>query len=400
MFRLSTKTVLVSQPKPPAIPWQKTSGVIVFIPNLFLYGTIGRANNLIYPFIMTATTTEIVEVDLEMLDRAIEENVGTSNVMNGIINFKLYNPKIGKDIEEDKANKFRVVEPGKSDPVYEEGPFTFNPLDIAYAFSGAVYPLLDNGTYADTKVFFSTSEFGKFAKPTDVLGFSANSKGIGFFQKAQLELMLRTPKLNGNENHFYLKKKDKDDKPYNASEISKTGVIYGVFSNGPRGGEVFRMFISPNHLGITFKAGEVCDPEPGTFEYAVNQGLEEMNALLVANGKKTIRSIRANQCDIRLSIRQNEKKVFLPVFEYAGLVAKRGGNNIDLIEYIRGLKAEHFKSIFGMEEPAAMISIEGTNAQVTMKPLQLKAPKEAETDFKKADTAQQVFDDNMDAPDF
>lgn len=342
----------------------------------------------------------VATVNLDMLDRAVEENVGTSNVMDSIHNFKIYNPKIGDDVDQDKANKFRILEAGKQEPVFEEGPFTFNPLDIAYAYSGAVYPLLENGTYADTKVFFSTSEFGKFAKKTDVLGFSANSKGIGFFEKAQLELMLRTPALNGSDNHFYAKKKDKDGKPYNSSEINKTAVIYGVFSEGARAGEVFRMFISPNHLGVTFKNGEQCDPEPGTFEYAVNQGLEEMNDLLRANDKKVIRSISPTQCDIKLSIRQNDKKVFLPVFEYVGLVAKRGEDNTEMIQFIKGLKDEHFKSIFGTVEPSTMIAIEGNNAKVVMKPLLLKA--KAEDTIKKVDEAQQVFSENwdMDAPDF
>jgi len=118
---------------------------------------------------MTESATELATVDLDMLDRAESESGGSASVMSGIINLKIYNPKIGEDAEANKSNKFKVTEPGKMEPIFEEGPFTFNPLDIAYAYSGAVYPIMENGTYASDKVFFSTSEFGKFAKKTDVI---------------------------------------------------------------------------------------------------------------------------------------------------------------------------------------------------------------------------------------
>lgn len=347
--------------------------------------------------------SDVTEINLDMLDRAEEEasQGGTGNIMSTIHNLKVYNPKLNTPIEEDKANKFKIVEANKSEELFIEGELVFNPLDVAYAYSGAVFPLLENGTYADTKVFFSTSEFGKFAKKTDVIGFSANNKGFGFFEKAQLENMLKTPGLNGKENHFYEKKKNAEGVPYAGSVISKTAVIYGTFTGGKYDGEVFRMFVNPKHLGVTFRDGEVCDPDEGTFEYACNQGLSEMNALLEANGRKPVRSISPTQVDVTLTIHQNDKKNFLPVFTYKGLVAKRGVDNTEMIEFVRGLKAEHFAGIFGSVGPATPIMINNGSANVELQPLQLKA--KTDDTIQKVDQAQQVFetvDTNQDIPAF
>jgi hypothetical protein len=76
------------------------------------------------------------------------------------------------------------------------------------------------------------------------------------------------------------------------------------------------MFTSLSNIGLTFKDGAACEADEGTFEYAVSQGLAALNEVLAANGRKPVGRISPDQCDIRISIRENEKHNFLPVFEF------------------------------------------------------------------------------------
>lgn len=338
---------------------------------------------IIFPLIiMPETTQEVATINMDMLDRALKTEGGTESVMNMLHNFKVYNPKMGTDIDPDKAGKFRIIESVTGNELFLDGPFKFNPLNVAFFHSGSIYPLMDNGTYADEKVFFFTNEFGKFAKKTDTVGLAAKNKAIGFFQKGEFENMIKSPNLNGGDNQFFEKKKTFEGKPYNGSLLKKGAVIYGQFVGGQYDGEYFRMFTSMNNIGVTYKDGAACEADEGTFEYAVKQGLATLNEALVANGRKAIQQINPDQVDLQVTIRQNAKGNFLPVFEFAGLVAARGYDNQTDVKYIHDLKEEHFMSIFGAMPTPTPILIEGNNASVHISQPQLKAPTVGTADTK------------------
>lgn len=165
--------------------------------------------------------TALATVDLSMLDRALESEGHTGSVMDILHSFKIYNAKVGDKPEADKAGKFKIKESGTGTEIYSEGSFTFNPLNVSYFYSGSIYPILADGTYAEKKVFFFTNEFSKFAKKSDTVGLAANNKGVGFFTKGDFEEMIKSPQLNGGENQFYDRKKNADGKPYNGSQLKK-----------------------------------------------------------------------------------------------------------------------------------------------------------------------------------
>lgn len=347
-------------------------------------------------------TQAVATMNMDMLDRATKSDGATSSVMDMLHNFKVYNPKIGSEPEAEKAGKFRIVESVTKDELFLEGPFTFNVLNVSYFYSGSIYPLMENGTYADDKVFFFTNEFSKFAKKTDTVGLAAKNKAIGYFQKGEFENMIKSPNLNGGENQFFEKKKDFEGKPYNGSQLKRGAVIYGQFVGGQYDNDYFRMFTSLNNIGVTYKDGAVCDADEGTFEYAVKQGLAVLNEALVANGRKALQTINPDQVDIKVSIRQNAKGNFLPVFEFAGLVAARGYDNIVDVKYIHDLKEEHFMSIFGSMPTPTPILIEGGNAQVHIAQPQIAAKTVGTADTKfddtvAADEAEALFEGENDA---
>lgn len=180
--------------------------------------------------------------------------------------------------------------------------------------------------------------------------------------------MIKCPMLNGSINQFYEKKKDVNNVPYHGSLLRKTGIIYGRFVGGQYDGEFFRMFTSPNNIGITYdtETQTSIDPKESTLEYVTIPGLAEMNTIRTQNNKKAISRLALDQCDVTLSIKTNDKGNFLPVFSYAGLVAMRGYDNTDEINYIKDLRHEHFTSIYGTMGNPVAIAIEGTKATVSL----------------------------------
>lgn len=180
--------------------------------------------------------------------------------------------------------------------------------------------------------------------------------------------MIKTPMLNGITNQFYDKKKDKEGKPYHGTLLRRSAVIYGQFIGGEYDKEYFRMFTSPNNIGITYdaEAGTAIEPDEGTLEYVTIPALTQMNEIRTQNGKKVLTRVNHDQCDVLLSIRTNDKGNFLPVFSFAGLTAMRGYDNSEDIKYIHDLKAEQFRSIFGVMGAVTPITIDGTKATVTL----------------------------------
>lgn len=180
--------------------------------------------------------------------------------------------------------------------------------------------------------------------------------------------MIKTPMLNGITNQFYDKKKDKEGKPYHGTLLRRSAVIYGQFIGGEYDKEYFRMFTSPNNIGITYDAelGTAIDPHEGTLEYVTIPALTQMNEIRTQNGKKALSRVNHDQCDVLLSIRTNDKGNFLPVFSFAGLTAMRGYDNLEDIKFIHDLKAEQFRSIFGAMGAVTAIAIDGTKATVAL----------------------------------
>ena len=318
-------------------------------------------------------TTAVATVNMAMLDRA-EADSGTSSVMDQIHTLKIYNPAPGEPAEADKAGKFKLVQANTREEVYLEGDIKFNVLGIAYNYTGKIYPVLPNGEIADEEVFFTTSEFGKFDKKVDPIGLATKGKGYAFFAKGEFEAMIKAPTLNGMTNQFYDKKKDKDGKPYHSTLLRKSGIVYGQFIGGAYDHEYFRFFTSPNNLGVTYdrEMGEI-DPDEGTLEYVTIPALTEMNAIRAQNDKKAITRVHHDQCDVVLSIRENEKHNFLPVFTFAGLTAMRGYDNSDDIQFIKDIRQEHFRSIFGQMGAMTSIALEGTNAKAILPEMHVEA---------------------------
>lgn len=173
--------------------------------------------------------------------------------------------------------------------------------------------------------------------------------------------------LNGVPNQFYEKKKDKEGKPYHGTLLRRSAVIYGQFIGGEYDKEYFRMFTSPNNIGVTYDKdlGEIA-PEVGTLENVAVEALIDMNNIRSQNGKKALTRVNHDQCDVVLSIRTNDKGNFLPVFTFAGLTAMRGYDNGEDVKFIHDLKAEQFRSIFGQMGAITPIVIDGTKATVAL----------------------------------
>ena len=308
-------------------------------------------------------TTAVANINMAMLDRA-ESDSGSASVMSCIHTLKIYNPAPGEIADPEKAGKFKIKEANTWEEVFLEWDIRFNVLSISYSWSWGIYPTHPDGTISDEEVVFSSSEFGKYEKRTDAIGLSMKWKSYAFYTKGEFETMIKTPMLNGITNQFYDKKKDKDGKPYHSTLLRKTGIIYGQFIGGKYDKEYFRMFTSPNNIGITYdtESQSAIDPEEGTLEYVVIPALVQMNEIRTQNGKKALSRVSHDQCDVKLSIRTNEKKNFLPLFTFDGLTAMRWYDNTEDVKYIHDLKEEHFRSIFGQMGTVTPIAINGTNS--------------------------------------
>ncbi len=140
-------------------------------------------------------------------------------------------------------------------------------LSISYNWSGDIYPTGPDGSISDEEVKFTSSEFGKYEKRTDPIGIFAKKYGAMFYTKSEFEAMIKSPMLRVLQNpkdpnskyidiptQFYEKKKDKDGKPYHGTLLRRSGIIYGQFIGGQYDKEYFRMFTSPNNIGITYDA--------------------------------------------------------------------------------------------------------------------------------------------------
>lgn len=339
----------------------------------------------------------MAELNLAMLNRAEEEGSKSKSIMDTIHTLKIYNPPIGDKPDPEKAMKFKLVEKDTGEESFFDGPVTFNILDVAFFYSGSLYPIQEDGGFAEDKMFFYTNEFGKYTKNEDTVGLATMGKPIGFFKKGDFQKFLICPMLNGKPNQFYDQKKDKDGKPYASSHISKRAVVYGKFLSGPRTDEYFKYYISMGAVGSTFKDGETVPAPEGTLEDAISKGLDRMNVILVANNRKKVQSISPSQIDVRVTIVQNDRQNFLPKFETILLAAERGIDNAVDIEFIKNLKQKHFSDIFGDMIAPTPILIQGTNATLTLAPLPEKKGAQSQLELAPASQQAVVEDEVLEA---
>lgn len=307
----------------------------------------------------------LATVNMDMLNRAVQEDTGSgSSVMDKIHTVKIYNPKPGDAADPAYDGMFIIKPAGGGEQEVVEGPVMFNPISVTFFHSGEIYPIDQDGIMSDDKIFFTTSEFNKFTKKTDVIGLAAKGKGVGFFTKGDFEEMIRSPRMNGGTNQFYERKKAADGKPYDSSYLSKGCMVYGKFSESSpyHPGEFFRMKISTSAFGITFKDVEACKAEPDTFEAVCDEAVTEMNDILSKNGMKTVRRVEPSQIDMAIYAKKNDRGNNLPKFTYEGLVAARGYDNSDDIMFIHNLKNEHFESVFGSMDFPTPVTVEKGNA--------------------------------------
>lgn len=345
---------------------------------------------------MVDKTTAVATVNMAMLDRAEAES-SVDSVMSSIHSLRVYNPAPGTPADPEFAGKFRFIEANTGNESAMEWPLSFTPLSITYSYSGKIYPRDADGNVADKDVFFTTSEFGKFTKRTDTIWLSTKGKGYAFFDKEGFEGMIKSPTLNGSVNHFYESKKDVNGKPYDGSALSRRACIYGQFNGGAYDKEYFRMFISPQHIGVTYdrETQSTIDAADGTLEAAIVEGLPVMNGIRTQNGKKAIQRLAHDQIDVTINITQNAKGNFLPLFSFVGLVAMRGYDNAEDVKYIHELQQEHFRSVFGSMGLSTPVTITGKSATVALRPVVIEDAKAISAPVASVQDMNDTFGDDM-----
>ena len=149
----------------------------------------------------------IVTIDESMLNRWAGQM--STSVMDNIHKIKIYNanafskdPK-EKEIDPDKAGKFRLVETWSWEIKYIDSWFKVDILSVCKVKSGSVFILnefwetVKDDKWQSKKGFFMTNEHSVYTKKTDVLWFKQLWwKILWFYPKAELEEMLKTKRIN------------------------------------------------------------------------------------------------------------------------------------------------------------------------------------------------------------
>lgn len=309
-----------------------------------------------------AEETSVATVNQAMLDRGSREK--EPSVMDNIHKIKLYNAnpfasnKEEREVNPELAWKFKIVEAWNWDIKYINSWFKVNILSVCKVKSGNVFVLdefwdpIKDESGKSKKAFFFTNEHSIYTRKTDMLWFKqAWQKPLGFFVKSDLEEMLRTKKLNGKDNPFWKQWTKVDWEPYNDTNISDTIIIYGQFIWWDYDREYFKFVpVSSSWYWTTYKNGEQVEPSEWTFLYAMKQWLREWNKIRTANNKSEVQSVDPSQIDMTISFREIEvqqKRMFVPVFNFDWLAALRTDNTNDL-QYILELQSEYLKEEFGI----------------------------------------------------
>lgn len=271
----------------------------------------------------------VMTFDASMMEE-LESEQGSVSPLAELATLKVYNPKVGEKADPELAGKFRLITSDKQEHVLE-APIEVNIFDYAYFYSGEFFQETQEGP---KKVFALTTEFGPYHKNSDPINFIIDSKYIGSFEKGKFAQMIKTKKLNGEENYFYDKKKKSDGTPYDGSLLDRKVVMYGEVISGEFAGTLFRMYVSVPRLGKTFADGENIAPNEWTVLAAINAALPDMKA---QNPK--INRISPRHVDITFGIRLNDKNNYLLDASYKGLTGFRT-NNSEAYNHIQSIRAE------------------------------------------------------------
>lgn len=306
-------------------------------------------------------STEVTAVNAAMLDRGSSFE-RTPSVMDNIHKIKIYNANyFSKDPKENTVNeelvgKFRVASEANQKLTYIDSWFKADILTVCKVKSGNVFVLDEFGdavkdsNWNSKKAFFYTNEHSVFTKKTDMLWFKqAWQKPLWFYIKQDLEEILRSKKINWKDNPFWKQWRKLDGEPYNDTNISDTIIIYWIFIDWPFAWEYFKFVpVSWSRYGTTYKWWQTVEPEQWTFLHAINVWLKEWNKVRTANGKAEVKSVDPSQIDMKISFREVEvqnKRMFVPTFEFAWLTAYRTDNTNDL-QSILEIQSEYLKEEF------------------------------------------------------
>ena len=326
-------------------------------------------------------TTAVAVVNEDMFNKWLDTG-GVKSIMTEIFELKPYNPKPGTEPEKDKAWMIRVTLPHTRDNIFIEWPIKVNILRVSKVKQGNV-PMLDrfwekamnNETGKYIEKFFFTNEFSVFASKDTVLSFKMSGKdSIGSFKRSDLEAMLSSKLLNGNNNMFYKEWEDSMWKPYKSSYIKDSYVIYWVMIDGPYAWEYFRTFLSQGSFGKTWskEKGKI-DPLPWTLQYAVNiDWLKSWNQLLKNKGKEVTLRVNIDQCDLVYDVAESETTVrwktsikYLPDYTFDNLTAYRW-SNIEQVVYIEDLCNRHFAQQFNWVKAALPIQVNWIDTKASL----------------------------------
>lgn len=307
--------------------------------------------------------TAMTTIDESMLNRWAGSM--STSVMDSIHKIKIYNanafskdPK-EKEIDPEKAGKFRIVEAWTWEIKYIDSWFKVDILSVCKVKSGSVFILnefwetVKDDKWQSKKWFFMTNEHSVYTRKTDTLWFKQLGwKVLWFYPKAELEEMLKSKKIDWKDNPFWKQWKKADGEPYNDTFVKDTMIVYGRFIDGPYAWDYFKFVpLSNSAYWTQFKNGNKVAAEKWTFLHAMELWLEAWNKVKVANWQKAVSSVDPSQIDMRVSFREVEvqwKVMFIPVFDFDNLTAYRTNNTADL-NYILELQSQYLEEEFDVK---------------------------------------------------
>lgn len=305
----------------------------------------------------------------------LEAGQGQASPFSELATLKVYNPKVGEKPDPELVGKFRLITSDKVEHIID-APVEVNILDYAYFFSGEFFQETPEGP---KKVYAYTNEFGPYHKNIDPISFIIDGQHIGSFEKGKFTQMIRTKKLNGQENYFYDKKKKSDGTPYDGSLIERRAVMYGEIISGDFAGTLFRMYVSVPRIGKTYVDGKAVSAVEGTLLAAVEAGLPDMKA---QNSK--ISRITPRHVDLSFGIRLNDKNNCLLDASYKGLTGFRTNNSAQY-EKIQSMRKEAFGKYDNT--PITPILLDNpdspTDVKVNLTPTMISAPSSIESTIQK-----------------
>lgn len=249
--------------------------------------------------------------------------------------------------------------------------FNFTPLEHYKVIRGNCV-LLDE--YGDpvkgsdgnqVKKYFYTSQFSKYAKPDQVIGFKSEGSNPIWLQKKDLLEMIKTPRINWAPNPFFELKKDKKMNKYNSTILNSDDVIYWVILDWELKGDYFQMYVKSSSMGNNFdySAQKLIQAEEGTLNRVLDDATVEFNNVLKSQGLKPLKTIPMDQVDMKLKVTSKvgvNGEYNSAAFEFVDFSANRWDNTSDL-EHIKELNKALFFEKFPERTPTSTVLIENNN---------------------------------------